>query len=151
MDAAQKARSYWFRTYPGLCGADIIKQFGLGYAPSSGQSLLGAAEQAGIDPAYLLGGDLVKQRTDSDGMYDTFRGRLMFPIFNPTGKVIAFAGRVLGNEKTAKYINSAQTTVYNKSEVVYGVNFSKNQIRKNKENDSGRRVHRCNKPAPTWN
>ena len=57
----------------------------------------------------------------------------MFPIFNPTGKVIAFAGRVLGNEKTAKYINSAQTKVYNKSEVVYGVNFSKNQIRKNKE------------------
>ena len=130
MDEAQKARSYLEqRGY----GADIIKQFGLGYAPSSGQSLLGAAEQAGIDPAYLLGGDLVKQRTDSDGMYDTFRGRLMFPIFNPTGKVIAFAGRVLGNEKTAKYINSAQTTVYNKSEVVYGVNFSKNQIRKNKE------------------
>ena len=57
----------------------------------------------------------------------------MFPIFGTTGKVIAFAGRVLGNEKTAKYINSAQTKVYNKSEVVYGVNFAKNEIRKNKE------------------
>jgi DNA primase len=130
LDEAQKARSYLEqRGY----GSDIIKQFGLGYAPSSGQALIDAAQQAGIDPMYLLGGDLVKQRTESEGMYDTFRGRLMFPIFNPTGKVIAFAGRVLGNEKTAKYINSAQTKVYNKSEVVYGVNFSKNQIRKNKE------------------
>ena len=69
----------------------------------------------------------------SEGYYDTFRGRLMFPIFSPTNKVIAFAGRVLGNEKTAKYINSAQTKVYNKSEVVYGVNFGKNDIRKQKE------------------
>ena len=130
LDEAQKARSYLEqRGY----GSDIIKQFGLGYAPSSGQALIDAAQQAGIDLMYLLGGDLVKKRTESEGMYDTFRGRLMFPIFNPTGKVIAFAGRVLGNEKTAKYINSAQTKVYNKSEVVYGVNFSKNQIRKNKE------------------
>jgi DNA primase len=130
LDEAQKARSYLDqRGY----GHDIIKQFGLGYAPSSGQALIDAAQEAGIDHLYLLGGDLVKQRTESEGVYDTFRGRLMFPIFNPTGKVIAFAGRVLGNEKTAKYINSAQTKVYNKSEVVYGVNFSKNQIRKNKE------------------
>ena len=130
LDEAHKARSYLEkRGY----GGDIIKQFGLGYAPTSGQALIDAAQQAGIDPLYLLGGDLVKQRTDSEGMYDTFRGRLMFPIFNPTGKVIAFAGRVLGNEKIAKYINSAQTKVYNKSEVVYGVNFSKNQIRKHKE------------------
>lgn len=130
LDEAQKARSYLEqRGY----GSDTIKQFGLGYAPISGQALIDAAQEAGIDQMYLLGGDLVKQRTESEGMYDTFRGRLMFPIFNPTGKVIAFAGRVLGNEKTAKYINSAQTKVYNKSEVVYGVNFSKNQIRKNKE------------------
>ena len=130
LDEAQKARSYLDqRGY----GRDIIKQFGLGYAPSSGQALIDAAQEAGIDHLYLQGGDLVKQRTESEGVYDTFRGRLMFPIFNPTGKVIAFAGRVLGNEKTAKYINSAQTKVYNKSEVVYGVNFSKNQIRKNKE------------------
>tara|TARA_B100000575_G_scaffold294611_1_gene312184 strand:+ start:9642 stop:11744 length:2103 start_codon:yes stop_codon:yes gene_type:complete len=130
LEEAQKARSYLEqRGY----GADIIKKFGIGYAPSSGQALLDAAEEAGIELAYLLGGDLAKKRTESEGMYDTFRGRLMFPIFNPTGKVIAFAGRVLSNEKTAKYINSSQTKVYNKSEVVYGVNFSKNQIRKHKE------------------
>lgn len=111
----------------------VFKKFGLGYAPSGGSDLYHAAMNAGIPEEYLLEGDLIKRSNRGEGFYDTFRGRLMFPIFGTTGKVIAFAGRVLGNEKTAKYINSAQTKVYNKSEVVYGVNFAKNEIRKNKE------------------
>lgn len=110
-----------------------IKEFGLGYAPSGGYDLWKAARSAGIDEQYLVEADLIKPSNRGDGFFDTFRGRLMFPIFSPTNKVIGFAGRVLGNEKTAKYINSAQTKVYNKSEVVYGVNFAKNEIRKNKE------------------
>ncbi len=112
---------------------DIIKRFGLGYSSASGSDLYNAALGAGVDLQYLIEADLIKPSNRGEGYYDTFRGRLMFPIFSPTSKVIAFAGRVLGNEKTAKYINSAQTKVYNKSEVVYGVNFAKNDIRKNKE------------------
>lgn len=112
---------------------EVFKKYGLGYAPSSGSDLWNMAKNAGIDEQYLLEADLIKPSQRGDGFYDTFRGRLMFPIFSPTGKVIAYAGRVLGNEKTAKYINSAQTKVYNKSEVVYGLNFAKNEIRKNKE------------------
>lgn len=112
---------------------EIFKKFGLGYAPAGGSDLLRAAKNTGIDEQYLFEADLIKQSQRGEGYFDTFRGRLMFPIFSPTGKVIAFAGRVLGNEKTAKYVNSAQTKVYNKSEVVYGVNFAKNDIRKNKE------------------
>src|SRR6056297_825736 len=112
---------------------EIFRKYGLGYAPAGGEELIKAARNAGIDENYLLEADLIKPSNRGDGFYDTFRGRLMFPIFNPTGKVIAFAGRVLGNEKTAKYINTAQTKVYNKSEVVYGVNFAKNEIRKHKE------------------
>lgn len=112
---------------------EVIKRFGLGYSPSGGDDLWKAAKNAGIDEQYLIEADLVKPSNRGEGFYDTFRGRLMFPIFSPTNKVIGFAGRVLGNEKTAKYINSAQTKVYNKSEVVYGVNFAKNEIRKNKE------------------
>lgn len=111
----------------------VFKKYGLGYAPAGGEELFKAAKNAGIDENYLLEADLIKQSNRGDGYYDTFRGRLMFPIFNPTGKVIAFAGRVLSNEKTAKYINSSQTKVYNKSDVVYGVNFAKNEIRKHKE------------------
>ncbi len=112
---------------------EIIKRFGLGYSPSGGDDLWKAALNAGIDEQYLVEADLIKPSQRGEGFYDTFRGRLMFPIFSPTNKVIGFAGRVLGNEKTAKYINSAQTKVYNKSEVVYGVNFAKNEIRKHKE------------------
>ena len=111
----------------------VFKKYGLGYAPSGGDDLYKAAKKVGIDEQYLVEADLIKPSQRGEGFYDTFRGRLMFPIFSPTGKVIAFAGRVLGNEKTAKYINSAQTPVYNKSEVVYGVNFARNEIRKHKE------------------
>ncbi len=110
-----------------------IKDFGLGYSPSGGSDLWHASQNAGVDEQYLVEADLIKPSQRGEGFYDTFRGRLMFPIFSPSKRVIAFAGRILGNEKTAKYINSSQTKVYNKSEVVYGVNFSKNDIRKQKE------------------
>ncbi len=111
----------------------IIKKFGLGYAPTN-SALLKAAQKDSIPDEYLAEGDLIKPSNRGEGFYDTFRDRLMFPIFNPSGKVIAFAGRILNeSKKTAKYVNSAQTLVYNKSEVVYGVNFSKNEIRKEGE------------------
>ncbi len=130
LQEAQKARDYLEKR--GYAG-DTIKKFGLGFAPADGNALLRAASTEGIKEEYLAEADLIKPSQRSSGYYDTFRNRLMFPIFNPSGKLIAFAGRVLGNEKTAKYINSAQTPVYNKSEVVYGVNFAKNDIRKNEE------------------
>jgi len=127
---AEKAREYLSkRGY----NWDVIKEFGLGYSPASGSELYQSALGAGIDEKYLVEADLIKPSNRGEGFYDTFRGRLMFPIFSPTKQVIAFAGRVLGSEKTAKYINSAQTKVYNKSEVVFGVNFAKNEIRKHKE------------------
>lgn len=127
---AEKARKYLEeRGYH----QKVYKKFGLGYAPADGEALWKAARNAGIDDQYLAEADLIKPSKRGSGFYDTFRGRLMFPIFNPTGKVIAFAGRVLGSEKTAKYINSAQTKVYDKSSVVYGVNFARNEIRKHKE------------------
>lgn len=111
----------------------IWRSFGLGYAPSN-SALLKAAKDEGIGEEYLHEADLIKPGTRNDDYYDTFRKRLIFPIFNPSGKVIAFAGRVLDDKlKTAKYINSSQTPVYNKSEVVYGVNFAKNDIRKEEE------------------
>lgn len=127
---AEKARSYLdSRGYP----VKIWKNFGLGYAPG-GSALLKEAQKEGIKEEYLLEADLIKPSNRDDGYFDSFRDRLMFPIFNPSGKLIAFAGRILNeNKKTAKYINSSQTIVYNKSEVVYGVNFAKNEIRKEEE------------------
>ena len=129
-DEAEDARQYLAKR-----GYDrqIIKKYGLGYAPNQGDKLYQTAIDSGLNEEYLLEAGLAKPSQRGEGFYDTFRGRLMFPIFNPSGKVIAFAGRVLGNEKTAKYINSPQTKVYNKSKVLYGVNFAKNDIRKSDE------------------
>ncbi|NBB76241.1 MAG: DNA primase [Bacteroidetes bacterium] len=129
-DEAEKARAYLGnRGYP----KSAWRSFGLGYAPS-GNQLLKEAEKEGIEKEYLEMADLIKPSHQGEGYYDTFRDRLIFPIFNPSGKLIAFAGRILGEgKKSAKYINSSQTLVYNKSEVVYGVNFAKNEIRKEEE------------------
>ncbi len=129
-EEAGEARQYLARR-----GYDqkIVKKYGLGYAPAGGNKLYSAATDSGLNEQYLLEAGLIKPSRRGDGFYDAFRGRLMFPIFNPSGKVIAFAGRILGKEKAAKYINSPQTKVYNKSEVLYGINFAKNEIRKTNE------------------
>ncbi|HET6528368.1 MAG TPA: DNA primase [Balneolaceae bacterium] len=128
---AQKARDYL--TQRGY-GREVIKKYGLGFAPGNGDIFYQTAVDSGLNEEYLLEAGLIKPSQRGEGFYDAFRGRLMFPIFNPSGKVIAFAGRILGdNKKTAKYINSPQTKVYNKSEVLYGINFAKNEIRKEGE------------------
>ncbi len=130
LDEAENARQYLKeRGY----NRSAIKKFGLGYAPATGDKLFKIATDSGINKEYLIEAGLVKPSTKSDGYYDSFRGRLMFPIFNTSGKVIAFAGRILGDQKGAKYINSPQTKVYDKSAVLYGINFAKNEIRKKDE------------------
>lgn len=107
-----------------------VRKYGLGFAPDSYDHLLKAAKSAGINLEYLHESGLIKPR-EKDGYFDTFRNRLMFPIFNPSGKVIAFGGRTLSAAANIpKYINSPQTPVYNKSEVLYGIQTAKNEIRK---------------------
>ncbi|HKJ44808.1 MAG TPA: DNA primase [Balneolales bacterium] len=129
-DEAENARAYLKKR--GL-NAQTIKKYGLGYAPDQWDGLLKAAESAGVKEQYLQEAGLIKYGRNGEKAYDTFRNRIMFPIFNPTGKVIAFGGRVVGQAKSAKYINSPQTLVYNKSEVLYGIQVAKNEIRKEKE------------------
>ncbi len=112
---------------------ETIKKYGLGYAPDGRIAFYKSAIDSGLNEQYLHEAGLIKYGRNGEETYDTFRGRLMFPIFNTSGKVIAFGGRVLGQAKTAKYINSPQTLVYNKSEVLYGIQVAKNEIRKEDE------------------
>ncbi len=126
-DEAEEARQYLKSR--GFERETIVKG-GLGYSPSKGDALCKAAISAGINMDYMMDAGLARVDDVGTRHYDYFRGRLMFPIFNPSAKVIAFAGRILGNEKTAKYINSPQTIVYNKSEVLYGIHMARNEIRK---------------------
>lgn len=115
---------------------ETIKRFGLGFAPNEWDALLTAAEDEQVDPETLEKAGLVIERNDGSGYYDRYRGRVIFPIFSHIGKVLAFAGRILDPDDERdqpKYINSPETEVYHKKEVLYGLHQAKQSIRKTDE------------------
>jgi DNA primase len=102
-----------------------IENFGLGYAPDRTDALVQEAHKAGFSTEILQRAGLITQYNG-----DFFRHRVMFPIFNISGKVIAFAGRQLGSSKKGpKYINSPETDIYVKRKVLYGLSHAKKAIR----------------------
>ncbi len=104
-----------------------IEQFGLGWAPSGQTTLLDAARAAGYKDEYLLGAGLAVQREDGS-LADKFRERVMFPIHSVSGRVIAFSGRTLRSDNPAKYVNSPDTDIYKKSNILFGIWFAKSEI-----------------------
>lgn len=106
---------------------DIIEKFQLGYCPDGWDHMTKAAIAGGYKLEYLIKAGLSRER---DGVpYDFFRGRVMFPIHNISGKVIAFAGRTLKAAKDiAKYFNSPESELYHKSNVLFGIHLAKNAI-----------------------
>ncbi|MCF8234840.1 MAG: DNA primase [Bacteroidales bacterium] len=106
---------------------DIIRKFQVGYCDESWESFTKHALENGYSLEYLdkTGLTIVKD----DKKFDRFRGRVMFPIHNLTGKVLGFGGRVLKSEQSkAKYVNSPESDIYNKSKSLYGIFFAKNSI-----------------------
>jgi DNA primase len=110
---------------------DTIRKFQLGYSPDKWDALAKAATEAGYNLQYLVKTGLLRER-EGGGMFDFFKGRVMFPIHNISGKVIAFGGRTLKSDKTvAKYFNSPESELYIKSNVLFGLHLAKNSIVKN--------------------
>ena len=105
----------------------IIKDFELGYSLDKWDGLLKEALSKGFQKQTLIASGMVIQKEEKT--YDRFRGRVIFPIHNITGKVIAFGARTLKSDKGAKYINSPETEVYQKSKVLYGLYQGRNSIR----------------------
>jgi DNA primase len=104
--------------------------FGTGFAPYGWDNFLSHAKENNVDlkKAKLLG--LIDQ-SDKGDYYDKFRGRVIFPIFSPNGRVIAFGGRILEKqENAAKYLNSPESPIYSKRKSLYGLFHSKDEIRK---------------------
>jgi DNA primase len=99
----------------------------LGVAPDSWDSLTLALRAAGVDSRIGEEAGLLVAKKGNNGFYDRFRNRLMFPITERGGKVVAFGGRTLGDD-TAKYINSPESPVYNKSRVLYGLHEARSAI-----------------------
>ena len=103
-----------------------IEQWGLGYALSEGKTLVAEAKERQFNLEHLRALGLSTQYES-----DFFKGRVMFPIHNLGGKIIAFAGRMLGKDKNQpKYINSPESEIYNKRKNLYGMYFAKAAIRK---------------------
>ncbi len=106
------------------------RQFGLGYSPNHWDSFVNHAKEKNVDfqRANVLG---LIEKNDRNGYYDKFKGRAIFPIFSPNGRIVGFGGRVIdGNDKTAKYLNSPESPIYSKRRVLYGLFQSKDEIRK---------------------
>jgi DNA primase len=103
-------------------------EFRLGLADGSGQQLVNRLQKFG--PSALEESGLIGKRTEGPGHYDRFRGRLMFPIHNESGKVIAFGGRALRANDEPKYLNSPETKIYKKSLVLYNLHRAKTEARK---------------------
>ncbi len=108
---------------------DTIKKFELGYSPDQWEAFTGQALKDGYQQQFLEESGLSVKR-DNGSLYDRYRGRVMFPIHSFTGRVIAFGGRTLKNDKNVpKYVNSPESEIYHKSNVLYGLYFAKKAIR----------------------
>jgi len=123
--AAEPARAYLkSRDFP----SSLADEFGLGYAPDGWDSTLKWAQQKGYSMEALETGKLVAT-SESGRTYDFFRGRLMIPVHDDSGQVVAFSGRLLDPEaKAQKYVNSPETPVFVKSKILFGLNKTKRSI-----------------------
>jgi DNA primase len=124
---AEIARAYLKKRGVDDLTADL---FHLGYAPDSWTLLSEALQKKGVTAQDLIDAGLSSKSQRGDGVYDRFRGRLMFPIADVHGHIVGFTGRILTDDKTqAKYVNTPETPVYRKSAVLYGLDRAKGAIR----------------------
>jgi DNA primase len=103
---------------------ESAERFGIGYAPDDWDRLAARLKESGVDLAFAQRAGLLRARPGGDGYYDFFRNRLMLPVFNLTGEVIAFGGRALGDE-LPKYLNTPNTLAYTKGRHVYALNLAR--------------------------
>lgn len=109
---------------------DSIKLFRLGFSPDSFDETYNYLLQKGYTKKELVQAGLaMSKETTMQKIYDRFRGRLMFPIFDNIGRIVAFGARALSKDQDPKYLNSPETLIYHKSNVLYGLSFAKTAIK----------------------
>ncbi|MCX8053248.1 MAG: DNA primase [Armatimonadetes bacterium] len=124
LSASRKAQDYISRR--GLTNS-AIEKYKLGYAPDSWDALLQHLMRKQVTTAEAVKAGLIVPRESSQGFYDRFRDRLIFPIFDTSDRVIAFGGRTLGDDP-AKYLNSPETPIFSKNRTLYGLNWARRAI-----------------------
>lgn len=126
-EEGEVAREYFEKRF---IKTQTIRTFGLGYALNGWENFLSFAKSKNIDLEKALQLGLLGRNNDGR-MYDKFAGRIIFPIFSPNGRVVAFAGRLLEEKQNAaKYLNSPESLVYHKSRILYGLSLAKDEIRR---------------------
>ena len=113
------------------CDENIIKTFGLGFAPDKTDALLSHLKSKGFEAEFLEKAGLISARTDGKGYIDKFRNRIIVPVYNEKGDVVAFGARIFKSDNGPKYLNSQETLVYSKSKTLYGLYQAKEHIREN--------------------
>src|SRR5579863_8624326 len=110
--------------------AELTETFELGFSDPQGQALTRKLTEERFSPEQLEASGLVRRRNEGAGFYDAFRGRLMFPIHNESGKVIAFGGRAMRDDDQPKYLNSPETPVYRKTSTLYNLHRAREAMRR---------------------
>ncbi len=112
-------------------GEDLIREYHLGWAPAAWDSLRLFLDSKGVPADLMETAGLVRPRREGRGHYDTFRARVMCPIFDLDGKTVAFGGRLLQEEEQQpKYLNSPETPIYHKGRILYGLERAREHLRR---------------------
>jgi len=114
---AAKARDYL--SGRGL-GEEVLREFRVGYSPSAWDRVLVGAQRDGFSPPELVAAGLA-QRGDRGGLYDRFRGRIMFPLADARGRVLGFGARAMREDQTPKYLNTSENEIYHKGRQLFGI------------------------------
>jgi DNA primase len=122
----QNARDYFKKR--GFTKEDAVKYL-IGFAPAGWDSLKNAGQKAGFTPSELVSGGLIVHNDEKNSDYDKFRNRLMFPVKDNYGRIVAFGGRTLGEDAGPKYLNSPETILFKKSECLYLLEAAREAIR----------------------
>jgi DNA primase len=111
-------------------GEDVLREFRVGYAPSAWDRVIVGAQRDGFGPPELVGAGLAQRGRDGGGLYDSFRGRIMFPLADARGRVLGFGARAMGEGRGPKYLNTSENDVYHKGRQLFGIHLARQHAAK---------------------
>jgi DNA primase len=124
---AAKARDYL--TGRGL-GEEVLREFRVGYSPSAWDRVIVGAQRDGFGPPELVAAGLAQRGREGGGLYDRFRGRIMFPLADARGRVLGFGARAMGEGRGPKYLNTSENEIFHKGRQLFGIDLARTHAAK---------------------